>query len=43
VPATGGVRVSGKALSAPIELVNEDRIAIGDAQYRFRRRRRVSA
>ena len=44
VPANGGgVRVSGKSISAPTELVNEDRIAIGDAQYRFRRRRRVSA
>jgi len=44
VPASGGaVRVSGKSISAPTELVNEDRIAIGDAQYRFRRRRRVSA
>ncbi|MDQ2930610.1 MAG: hypothetical protein M3Y05_07330 [Gemmatimonadota bacterium] len=41
--AGGGVRVSGKAIAAPTELVNEDRIAIGDAQYRFRRRRRVSA
>ncbi len=43
VPAGSGVRVSGKSVSAPIELVNEDRIAIGDAQYRFRRRRRVNA
>lgn len=44
VPSAGaGVRVSGKAIAAPTELVNEDRIAIGDAQYRFRRRRRVSA
>ncbi|MEO6209314.1 MAG: hypothetical protein ABIQ10_04220 [Gemmatimonadaceae bacterium] len=41
--AGGGVRVSGKAIAAPTELVNEDRIAIGDAQYRFRRRRRVRA
>ncbi len=39
----GGVRVAGKAVAAPIELVNEDRIAIGDAQYRFRRRRRATA
>ncbi|MBA2685249.1 MAG: hypothetical protein H0U66_12245 [Gemmatimonadaceae bacterium] len=43
VPSGAGVRVSGKTVSAPTELVNEDRIAIGDAQYRFRRRRRVSA
>ncbi|MEO7038577.1 MAG: hypothetical protein ABI446_01195 [Gemmatimonadaceae bacterium] len=41
VPAGAGVRVSGKSIAAPTELVNEDRIAIGDAQYRFRRRSRV--
>jgi hypothetical protein len=45
VPVAGGgaVLVAGKAVSAPIELVNEDRIGIGDAQYRFRRRRRATA
>ena len=43
VAGAGGVRVSGKSVSAPTELVNEDRIAIGDAQYRFRRRRRATA
>ena len=45
VPVTGGggVLVAGKAVSAPLELVNEDRIGIGDAQYRFRRRRRATA
>ena len=45
VPAAGegGVLVAGKAVSAPTELVNEDRIGIGDAQYRFRRRRRATA
>jgi len=43
VAGASGVRVSGKAVTAPIELVNEDRIAIGDAQYRFRRRRRATA
>lgn len=44
VPATGGsgVSVAGKPLAAPMELVNEDRIAVGDAQYRFRRRRRAT-
>jgi hypothetical protein len=45
VPAAGGgeVVVAGKSVSAPIELVNEDRIGVGDAQYRFRRRRRATA
>jgi hypothetical protein len=43
VAGGGGVRVAGKAVAAPIELVNEDRIAVGDAQYRFRRRRRATA
>jgi hypothetical protein len=43
VPVGGGVRVAGKAVNAPIDLVNEDRISIGDAQYRFRRRRRTTA
>jgi hypothetical protein len=41
--AGGGVRVAGKQVAAPIELVNEDRIAIGEEQYRFRRRRRATA
>jgi hypothetical protein len=45
VPMAGGgpVLVSGKAVSAPLELANEDRIRIGDAQYRLRRRRRATA
>jgi uncharacterized membrane protein len=43
VAGGGGVRVAGKPVAAPIELVNEDRIAVGDAQYRFRRRRRATA
>ncbi len=45
VPAAGGggVLVAGKSVSAPTELVNEDRIGVGDAQYRFRRRRRATA
>jgi len=43
VAGGGGVRVAGKVVQAPIELVNEDRIAIGDDQYRFRRRRRATA
>jgi hypothetical protein len=45
VPVAGGgaVLVAGKPVSAPLELMNEDRIGIGDAQYRFRRRRRATA
>ena len=43
VAGGGGVRVAGKVVQAPTELVNEDRIAIGDDQYRFRRRRRATA
>ncbi|HEY7861114.1 MAG TPA: hypothetical protein VIB98_06680 [Gemmatimonadaceae bacterium] len=45
VPAAGGsgVRVAGKVLTATTELVNEDRVVVGDAQYRFRRRRRATA
>jgi hypothetical protein len=45
VPVAGGgaVLVAGKTVSAPLELMNEDRIGIGDAQYRFRRRRRATA
>ncbi|MBK5189291.1 MAG: hypothetical protein JJD97_13695, partial [Gemmatimonadaceae bacterium] len=43
VAGGGGVRVAGKAVAEPVELANEDRIAIGDAQYRFRRRRRATA
>jgi hypothetical protein len=43
VAGGGGVLVGGKPVSAPVELANEDRIGIGTAQYRFRRRRRATA
>jgi hypothetical protein len=43
VAGGGGVLVGGRPVSAPVELANEDRIGIGDSQYRFRRRRRATA
>lgn len=43
VAGGGGVLVAGRSVSAPVELANEERIGVGDAQYRFRRRRRATA